>query len=169
LPAVHPPGTTVIMSRTRPGARTVEFAAVAGLLAVVAGVTPVAGQPASCARADFEAVVDEAAGSLRELNQTNKPNFQDKLRLLKDKRGWSHEQFLQAAAPFVQDEKISEWDQRSADLLSKITAMGQEGSSAKAPDCAMLNELHGHMKALVEAQQAKWTYMFAKIDAELAK
>lgn len=155
----------------RTAAWTVRLAA--GVLVLQAAAPRALAQsrpvPETCARGDFEAVVDEAAGSLRELNQINKPNFQDKLRQLKDKRGWSHEQFLSAAAPFVQDDKISEWDQRSADLLNKITAMGQEGSASKAPDCAMLKELHGHMQALVEAQQAKWTYMFGKIDRELSK
>jgi hypothetical protein len=132
----------------------------------VAAQSPTAG---SCTKADFEAVVDEAAGALRDLNQSNKPTFQEKLRLLKDKRGWSHDEFLKAAAPFVQDDRIRDYDQRSNELLDKITAMGQEGSTAKAPDCALLSELHGNMKALVEAQQAKWTYMFGKLDAELTK
>lgn len=141
----------------------------ATLWGIVAAGAPALAQPASCAKADFEAVVDESAGALRDLNQTNKPNFQEKLRLLKDKRGWSHDQFLKAAAPFVQDDKIREYEQSSNDLLDKITAMGQEGSTAKAPDCKLLAELHGHMKSLVETQQAKWAYMFGKLDAELSK
>ncbi len=124
-------------------------------------------QAQTCTRADFEAVVDDAAGALRELNQTNKPTFQDKLRQLKDKRAWSHEQFLKEAAPYVQDDAIGDFDRRSADLLNRITSMGQEGSTAKAPDCALLFELRGHMKSLVDVQQAKWTYMFGKIDKEL--
>lgn len=141
----------------------------ATLWGIVAVASPAPAQPASCTKADFEAVVDEAAGSLRDLNQTNKPTFQEKLRLLKDKRGWSHDAFLKAAAPFVQDDKIREYEQTSNELLDKITAMGQEGSAAKAPDCKLLAELHGHMKSLVETQQAKWRYMFGKLDTELAK
>ncbi len=145
----------------------------AGVLAISiacpAAMAQATAPPQNCARADFEAVVDEAAGSLRDLNQSNKPSFQEKLRLLKDKRAWSHEQFLKAAAPFVQDDKIREFERSSNDLLDKITAMGQEGSTAKAPDCKLLAELHDNMKALVDAQQAKWSYMFAKLDAELSK
>jgi hypothetical protein len=156
------------MERMGSGARGVVAVAVA-MLVTAGPLAPASAQNVGCTRADFEAVVDDAAGSLRDLNLTNKPNFQDKLRLLKDKRGWSHDQFLKAAAPYVQDDIISDHDRRSETLLNKITSMGQEGSSAKAPDCAMLAELHGHMKALVETQQAKWTYMFGKIDAELAK
>src|ERR1700730_8105308 len=50
------------------------------------------GAAKECAKADFEAVVDDAAAALRDLNLKNKPNFQEKLRQLKDKRGWSHDQ-----------------------------------------------------------------------------
>lgn len=120
-----------------------------------------------CAKADFEKAVDEAGAALRTLNATNKPLFQDKLRQLKEKHGWSTDQFLKEAAPYVEDDRITVWDEQAADLLDKITAMGQEGSSAKAPDCALLSELRGTMKALVETQTEKWTYLFGKIDAAL--
>ena len=52
-------------------------------------------------------VVDEAAAALRDLNAKNKPAFQEKLRQLKDKRAWSHDEFLKEAAPFVRDDKIA--------------------------------------------------------------
>lgn len=120
-------------------------------------------------KADFEAVVDEAAGVLRDMNLKNKPTFQDKLRQLKDKRGWSHEAFLKEAAPFVRDERIAGFDAASEALVAKISSMGQSGAEAKTPDCAILTELRGNMSKLVEAQTAKWLYMFDKIDKELAR
>ncbi len=123
----------------------------------------------ACAKADFEAVVDEAAGVLRDLNLKNKPAFQDKLRLLKEKRGWTHEVFLKEAAPFVRDDQIAALDKASEDLLAKISSMGQEGAEAKSLDCGVLAKLRGFMAELVGAQTAKWTYMFGKIDKELAK
>lgn len=123
----------------------------------------------ACGRADFEAVVEEAAGGLRDLNTENKPKYQDKLRQLKTKRGWTHDQFLREAAPFVRDDKIAQYDQSIEELLGAIASLGQEGAAAKKPDCALLLELRARMTHLVEAQTAKWTYMFSKIDAELAK
>jgi len=122
-----------------------------------------------CAKADFEAVVDEAAASLRDLNMQNKPAFQEKLRQLKDKRGWSHDEFLKEAAPFVRDDKIAVFDQESEQLLNDISTLGQEGADAATPDCALLTELRTRMKTLVETQTAKWTYMFEKLDAALAQ
>jgi hypothetical protein len=122
-----------------------------------------------CQRADFEAVVDDAAAALRDLNLKNKPDFQEKLRQLKDKRGWSHDQFLTEAAPFVRDDKIAVFDQQSDQLLNDISSLGQEGADAKTPDCALLHELRGRMKVLVDTQTAKWTYMFEKLNAALAQ
>ncbi len=98
------------------------------------------GAPAApqCAKSDFEAVVDDAAAALRDLNMKNKPDFQEKLRELKDKRGWTHDQFLERATPFVRDAKIAVFDQDSERLLSDISSQGQEGAEAKTPDCALL-------------------------------
>ena len=121
-----------------------------------------------CSREDFEAVVDEAAAALRDLNATHKPDFQERLRLLKEKRGWDYTTFMKEAAPFVQDDRIREYDQESSDFLSRINSLGTEGASADTPDCTMLIEVRANMSALVEAQKSKWAYMFEKIARELA-
>jgi hypothetical protein len=123
----------------------------------------------ACAKADFEGVVEQAAGSLRDLNAKNKPSFQEKLRSLKTKRGWSNDQFMTEAAPFVRDDKIAEYDTATEDLLSAISSLGQEGAAAASPDCAVLLELRAQMKVLVDTQSSKWAYMFQKLDTELWK
>ena len=137
--------------------------------ALLALAGPALAQDPECTKSDFERVVEDAAGGLRELNTKNKPAFQDKLRQLKDKRQWTHDQFLKEAAPFVRDEKIGEYDQKTDELLTAISTMGQEGASAKTPDCALLLELRARMNVLVETQTAKWSYMFEKIEMELWK
>lgn len=131
---------------------------------------PEAAPPAAagvCGKADFEAVVDDAAGALRDLNLQNKPAFQEKLRQLKDKRGWSHDAFLKEAAPYVRDEKIAVYDQESERLLADISTLGQEGADAPTPDCALLADLKSRMQTLVDTQTAKWSYMFQKLEAAL--
>lgn len=123
----------------------------------------------TCTKEDFETVVDDAAAALRDLTAKNKPEFQEKLRQLKDKRSWSQDQFLKGAAPFVKDAEIEIYEKRSNELLAQISSMGQEGAEAATPDCAMHAELQSLMQSLVESQTAKWTYMFGKLDSELAK
>lgn len=126
-------------------------------------------QATSCAKADFEAVVDSAAAALRDLNQKNRPVFQEKLRELKTKRGWSDDQFLKEAAPLVKDARTDALDSTSSTMLAKITAMGEQGAAAKTPDCALMTELNGYMQQLVTAQTDKWTYLSEKLSGEMAK
>lgn len=144
-------------------------AASTAVLALIVCVMPAAAQPAACAKADFEAVVDEAAAALRDLNQKHKPDFQERLKALKDKRGWGHDQFMKEAAPFVKDAAIAGFETKSSELLDQISTLGQDGAAAKSPDCALLSELKARMKLLVEIQGQKWSYMFGKLDVELGK
>jgi hypothetical protein len=123
----------------------------------------------TCARADFEAVVGGASTTLRDMTSRNTPSFQEKLRQLKDKRGWTYEQFVKEAAPLVADETIADFDAKSADYLNRINTMGGEASGSGAPDCRLLGTLRDNMSALVDTQTRKWTYMFGKLEAELAK
>ena len=145
--------------------RNARFAVSLGVL-VASGA---AGTVQACERAEFEAVVTDAANALRDLNQRNKPPYQARLKDLKDRRGWSHDQFLKEAAPLVQDAKISEYDEQSSTLLEKIQTMGAEGASTSQPQCASLAALQVVMKALVDVQTEKWTYMFSKIEQELKR
>jgi hypothetical protein len=137
---------------------------------VVAGACGhVHAQPAACERADFETVVDLAAETLRDLNQKNTTVFQGKLRQLKEKRGWSQEQFLKEGAPLVSDDKINAYNEQSEDLLARINGVGASGSQSAKPDCSVLAALRTNMQALVDAQTAKWQYMFGKVEAELGR
>jgi hypothetical protein len=143
---------------------------VAGLLgAAIAGSAAGLAQTPQCSKGDFEAVVDEAAGALRELAQQNTPPFQGKLRQLKGKRGWSDDQLVREAEPLVRDDKIAGFDEKSEELLLRITSGGQAGAADSAPNCKLLAELRLVMGSLVETQKAKWAYMFEKIEAELRK
>ena len=145
-----------------------QFAALAVAIGLAFG-QPSAGALANCAKSDFEAVVGETASALRELTQSNKPTFQVRLRELKEKRGWNQDRFLKEAAPYVQDDRIAEFDERSSAFLDKIQSIGTEGASANDPSCAALLEVRAHMKALVDVQKAKWVYMFGKLEQELKR
>lgn len=148
--------------------RRARFLVLAGL-AAVSGAGAALAQAPQCSKADFEAVVDEAAGALRDLARQNTPAFQGKLRQLKGKRGWSDEQFLKEAEPLVRDERIAAYDQESEEFLARITSGGQAGPAGGAPDCKLLTSLRATMRLLVETQKAKWAYMFERIEGELRK
>lgn len=131
--------------------------------------SPANGQDRGCTREAFESVVGQSAAALRDLTSKNRPLFQARLRELKEKRGWAHDQFLKLAAPIVQDEKTDAYDKQSSALLADIERMGAEGSAAPTPDCAALARLRDRMEALVEAQREKWAYLIGKVNRELAR
>jgi hypothetical protein len=124
-------------------------------------------QGSGCTKSDFESVVNEAGSGLRDLNRKNTPVFQAKLRELKDKRSWSNDEFLKQAEPFVRDDRIVALDQKSEELLVRITGGGQAATAAKQADCALLAELRAALQLLVETQKEKWTYMMGKLEKEL--
>jgi hypothetical protein len=145
--------------------------ALACLLAVTLTAAPAAAE--TCSRAEFETVVTKASDTLRDLTAEKKPAYQAKLRGLMEKRGWTYDQFVKEAAPLVADDKVTAYDQTSADLLSKINRMGEAGRTTTAPDappdCALLKDLRATMAALVATQTEKWAYLFTKLDAESAR
>ena len=149
--------------------RIVTLASVVGLPWPARAQDASGALPQSCTKVQFESVVDEAGEALRNLNQEKRPDFEDRLRQLKDKRGWTHDEFLKAAAPFVKDETIEVFDAKTNALLEKFSATGDIGATAKSPDCATLIELRAQMQTLVETQNARWSYMFGKLDTELQK
>lgn len=136
---------------------------VAGLFVAMASEV----QANSCKRGDFVAVVDGASQALGALTRKNSPLFQARLRQLKTKRSWSHDDFLKQAAPYVRDKTIAGFDAKSRAALLRIETLGSQGETASAPDCALLKELRGAMATLVATQEAKWRYMFKKIDGAL--
>jgi hypothetical protein len=125
---------------------------------------------AACAKADFEAVVNAAGAALRDLKQQNLPQFQAKLHQLKDKRSWSNDEFPKQVETLVRDEKTASYDKTSEELVARISGgSGQQESESAAPNCTLLTGLQADLKLLVEAQEAKWSHMLAKVDQELAK
>jgi hypothetical protein len=151
-------GNGELMTGMRPAVIVVVLAA------LMPGLIPQAVQAQTCPRDAFEAVVDEASSTLVTLNQKHTPAFQAKLRQLKDKRGWSQEQFIKEGAPYVQDTAIAAFDEKSQQLLIKINSQNTETA-----DCRLLTDLKAAMSTLVETQHAKWAYMFDKLDKDLAK
>lgn len=130
---------------------------------------PADAAPAACTKADFETVVDQSAAALRDLNIQNRPRFQEKLRALRTKMAWTEDQFLKEAVPYVKDDEIDAYDRTTNELLNTIASMGDEGTASAKPDCGLYEVLRGHMSRLVDTQNAKWAYMFRKIDAALAQ
>ena len=157
--------------RTARAARALLLAiVVAAIVATGATAGGAAQAVEGCTKADFANAVDETGRTLRELNAKNAALFRARLRALKKARGWSDKLFLKKARPFVEGEQISAYDEQAAELLDKINSLGDGGNTGEGtPDCRLLAELKGHLGALVETIEAKWRYMFARLDKAMAE
>jgi hypothetical protein len=136
----------------------------------------------NCDQTAFSAVVDDARNRLETLNAENKQEFQHKLGELREKRGWSDDDFVKNARPLVQDAEIASYDARHQELLARVSNIGQAEQSVAslagiAPSaeqdsdkrCVMLEELRGLMGKVIENTRAKWVYMQGKTEAALTQ
>ena len=135
----------------------------------------------NCDQAAFSAVVSEVRGKLDALNTRNKQEFQQKLGKLREKHGWSKDDFVKNASPLVQDAEIASYDARHKVLLAKVSQIGladqsvaslagvapTTGLAASDRRCIMLDELRSVMGEVIENTRAKWVYMHGKTDAAL--
>lgn len=136
---------------------------------VVEDEDPFAG--VDCSPDAFATVVDSAGSTLRAMNGERAPRFQAMLRVLKSRRGWDDETFIAKARIYVEDDQITAYDETGAQLLAKINSLGGDGSDeavAGGPDCELLAELEGHLEQLVQTIDAKWAYMFTRVEAALS-
>lgn len=147
---------------------------------LIFSLTLVEAEAAECERDAFAKVVSEAGAELTAMNDANKRDFQAKLKALRARKGWSDEDYPAKAAPLVRDERMAAYDAQTQALLAKVSELGAPAQTAalagalpaigggEAQRCDMLAKLRALMAEVVAANRAKWAYMLAKIDAELA-
>ncbi len=135
-----------------------------GLLAALALVLAHAGAvAATCKADDFAAAVDKSGAQLRTFNAEALPKLQDKLKQLKEKKGWDEEKALDSA----RDDRTTKLDADAEDLIVKIDTLGRPPEKGP-PDCSKLAELEAAGIELLAVMKAKSTYTLAKFDTQIA-
>ena len=135
-----------------------------GLLAALAFVLAHAGaSAATCTAEDFAAAVDKSGAQLRAFNAEALPKLQDKLKQLKDKKGWDEEKALDS----VRDDRTTKLDAEAEDLIVKIDMLGRPPEKG-TPDCSKLAELEAAGLELLAVMKAKSTYTLAKLETQIA-
>jgi hypothetical protein len=117
----------------------------------------------SCTPEQFAAAVDKSGAQLRAFNAEALPKLQDKLKQLKDKKGWDDERSLGA----VRDERTAKLDEDAENLIVKIDTLGRPPEKGQ-PDCSKLAELEAAGIELLAVMKAKSKYTLAKLDAAIA-
>lgn len=125
-----------------------------------------AGLAETCSKEDFATAVDEAGAALRAFNAETAPQFAEKLRQLKVRKGWKDTDYERMALDYLHDARIAGLDKKANDLLAKVDELGTTDDAASL-DCARLAELKASSLELLAVMKARSKYIIGKIDAEL--
>lgn len=122
----------------------------------------------TCTRADIGDSVDHVGGLLRKINADTFPAIQEKMRQLKDLKGWSETDYQEQAAMLLQDARTEQLDAQSNDLLMRIDSIGSEKVDG-ADACARLDELEATTTELSVVMRTKASYALTRLDAMIAE
>lgn len=150
-----------------PMSKTIRFALLAALSGLGLSISSAAlGAP--CTDDDFAAAIDSSGAALRSFNAGALPTLKDKLRQLKDKKGWADAGYEEKVLQSVRDKRTDEYDAKAKDLIVKIDTLGSPPSE-QIPDCSKLAELNAAGLELLAVMKAKSAYTLAKLDAAIAE
>ncbi len=136
------------------------------LLAIAAVFMMQTSAQAACRAEDFAAAVDRSGASLRAFNAEALPKLQEKLKQLKEKRGWDDTDYEEKALASVRDDRTAKLDQEAEDLIVKIDELGRPPDSGPV-DCSKLTELEAAGIELLAVMKAKSSYMLSRLDANI--
>ncbi len=120
-----------------------------------------------CPADQFRKVVDDAGAALRRVNTESRPRIDSGLRRLKDKFGWSEDDYTEKANALLSDAKSEGYDVTASELLARLDRLSGEGQSGKA-ECGLLADLESTALELQATVRVKTQYMLSRIDATLA-
>ena len=126
----------------------------------------VATRAETCTPEQFRKVVDEAGAVLRRLNAESQPGLQGGFRKLKNKFGWSDDEYMDKANALLSDRQSEAYDAKAGELLVKLDQLN-EGPVGSVQDCARLGELEATALELQATVKVKTRYMLARIDGQL--
>jgi hypothetical protein len=146
--------------------RTFLLSLSGALLTVLAAASaPVSVAAAPCTADDFAAAVDKSGSQLRAFNAEALPKLRDKLKELKDAKGWGDD-YEEKGLDSVRDARAEKFDAEAEALITEIDTLGRPPTDA-APDCAKLAELQTAGQDLLALMKAKSAHTISRIEAAI--
>lgn len=137
------------------------------LAAALAAVTlPGTAWAQTCTRAQLADAVDRTGAALRKVTSETTPQLQAKMRLLKERKGWSDADYEDQATALISDQRLSELDQQGSDLVARIDTLGTP-KGEEAVSCATIAELEAVGAELIATVRTKASYALGKLDQAL--
>jgi hypothetical protein len=136
------------------------------LAAALALLSSIAAAEEACTSADYAAAVDRSGAQLSKASREVQPKIQERMRTLQKLKGLSADDYESAALESIQDNKLSDLDAKSSELLLQIDAMGRL-PAGKAPSCAEVADIDKLGAELLSVVRAKSDYILARLDSEI--
>ncbi len=134
------------------------------MLAALASVSTASTATAqTCTRADFAAAVDRSGAQLRDYNAKAGPELVERMRRYAETKKIPDDRAQDAALEAIQDAKLKELDEKSAELLLKVDSLGRVDEGA-ALDCAKVSEINSASAVLLSVMRQKSEYMQSRLD-----
>ena len=133
------------------------------LIALAVSLLGPAASAQSCTSEQIRKVVDDTGAVLRRINAESRQRLDTGLKRLKEKNGWSEDDYLEKANLALSDARSDAYDVTATDLLGKLDRLGEETPTG-APDCSRLGELEATALELQATVRVKTQYMLARLD-----
>lgn len=143
---------------------TRAFAAL--LAAAVWSTAPAEAQ--TCSSDAIQRAVDGAAEALRRQTAATEPQLAERLRTLRDLKGWTDASGEQKAYEAMEDPRLKDIDASASALFAKLDAAGDLKPGATV-ECARVAELDATSRDLEAVMRDKGAYMLARLDTLIAE
>ena len=126
-----------------------------------------AARAADCDQSQLAAAIDGAGEKLRQFTMATQPAVSDKLRQLKDAKGWSEADHQDLGYAAIEDDRTRSLDATATALLSRLDAMGSDTDEAAM--CQRIADAEAASLELLATVRAKSTYMMTRLDQLIAE
>jgi hypothetical protein len=133
----------------------------------IAAAEPSPPQPQRCTAKDFASAVDTSGAALRAFTLEAQPKIQDRMRRYREVMKLDTDDYESAAIDAIQDEKLADFDEKSAAMLLRINNLGRVAEGTP-PDCGKLAEIASLSRDLLTVMREKANYMLARLDAKIS-
>lgn len=120
-----------------------------------------------CSEDDIKHMMDESLQKIETLEKTNQKEFERKLQLLKNKKGWSESQIANYSTNLVSDEFFIKTSEIKMKYLSHTMSIIESARKKETTDCKAADQLRQVMEENAKLISKEWAYVFTKINKDL--
>jgi hypothetical protein len=117
----------------------------------------------SCDTHAFNALIDETAQKLRNLNRDSETRFQERLHAIGKMQGWTEAQMASKASAAMDENKLANFNSQIEELVTQLDTLS--ATPASEVSCDRLNQLKSVRDQLISVMTKKAGFILAEVEA----